>query len=56
MAKKQQPHPNEQDLFVKLLSFQDDPLGFTLYVFPWGQPGTPLENSPGPREWQVELR
>ena len=53
MAKKQTPHQYEQDLLVKLLSFQDDPLQFVYYAFPWGQQNSPLENSDGPREWQV---
>ena len=54
MAKKQTPHAQEQDLLIKLLSFQDDPLAFVYYAFPWGQANSPLENSQGPREWQVE--
>jgi len=51
---KQQPHAQEQDLLAKLLTFQDDPLKFVLYAFPWGQTGTPLEHHQGPRAWQRE--
>jgi hypothetical protein len=49
---KQQPHPDEQQLIHKMLSFQDDPLSFVLFTFPWGKTGTPLENHNGPRTWQ----
>lgn len=36
-------------------SLKDDPLAFVLYVFPWGQQGTPLEHFPGPRKWQRQI-
>ena len=49
---KQQAHPDEQQLIAKILTFRDDPLGYVLYAFPWGKPGTPLENHVGPRQWQ----
>jgi hypothetical protein len=51
---KQQPHPDEQQLFHKMVSFKDDPLQFVLFAFPWGKQGTPLENHLGPRKWQRE--
>lgn len=51
---KQEAHPDEQQLIGKMLSFQDDPYAFVLYTFPWGEPGTPLENHKGPRKWQRE--
>jgi hypothetical protein len=50
---KQEAHPDEQQLIAKMLSFQDDPLGFVMYTFPWGVPGTPLQNHKGPRKWQL---
>lgn len=34
------------------LSYQHDPLGYTLHAYPWGERGSPLEKDPGPREWQ----
>ena len=49
---KKQPHPDEEQLIHKMLAFADDPLGFVLFAFPWGQPGTPLEWHQGPRQWQ----
>src|SRR3990167_1615475 len=37
------------------VDFWADPLGYVLYAFPWGQPGTPLEKFPhGPDKWQRE--
>lgn len=33
----------------------NDPEKFVLYVFPWGQPNTPLERFTGPRKWQRQL-
>lgn len=35
--------------------FYDDPLGFVLYAFPWGQPHTRLEEETGPDTWQIEV-
>jgi hypothetical protein len=51
---KQQPHPDEQQLILKMLEFQDDPLQFVLFTFPWGKEGTPLEHHDGPRTWQKD--
>jgi hypothetical protein len=36
--------------------FYDDPLGFVMFCWPWGEPGSPLEPWPeGPDVWQKEL-
>ena len=51
---KQQPRDQEQQLIAQMLEFQDDPLSFVLYAFPWGKANSPLENAKGPRAWQVE--
>ena len=51
---KQSSHPDEQQLIIKMLEYEDDPLNFVLFAFPWGQANTPLEGSPGPRQWQIE--
>ena len=53
MAAKQQPFANEQDLIAQILQFQDDPLAFVMFAFPWGVEGTPLEHAKGPRQWQI---
>jgi hypothetical protein len=37
-----------------LAMFYDDPLGFVMWSFPWGVPGTQLEKHSGPRDWQRE--
>ena len=44
---------DEQELMARLWApaIKDNPLAFVMYTFPWGQPGTPLENFQGPRKW-----
>lgn len=42
-------------LLADLLQFEDDPVGFAMYSFPWGKPGTPLEKFSGPEVWQLEI-
>lgn len=32
-----------------------DPLGFVMFAFPWGEPGTELEREEGPDEWHVQF-
>ena len=44
----------EQELLVEILSFADDPVGFTLFNYPWGEKNTPLEHVKGPRDWQLK--
>lgn len=41
-------------LWADLYQFVDDPYGFALYAFPWGEPGSPLEESIL-EDWQVEI-
>lgn len=36
-----------------IANFYDDPYKFVMYVFPWGEKGTPLEHETGPDEWQT---
>src|SRR5215212_12081387 len=38
-----------------LASFTNDPLGFVLYAFPWGEAGTDLADKTGPEEWQTRV-
>ena len=50
---------NDSDFEDALLSdmedFYDDPYGFVMYAFPWGEKGTFLEDYPdGPDDWQRE--
>lgn len=45
----------KQELATDIFNFFDDPLGFVLYAFPWGVPGTPLADFPdGPDVWARE--
>lgn len=44
----------EDEILTQVLSLADDPLGFVLYAYPWGEVGTPLERFKGPRVWQRE--
>lgn len=43
----------ETELATDIASFTHDPLGFALYAFPWGEPGTPLEHE-SLDQWQID--
>jgi hypothetical protein len=43
----------EDQLIEDIASFSSDPLGFTMYAFPWGEDS--LKNVLGPRDWQKEI-
>ena len=47
----------EQQLMTEVWSPQvaDDPYNFVMFIFPWGQKDTPLEDFTGPREWQKKI-
>ena len=44
----------DSELAEFVAEFYDDPYGFVLGAFPWGEPGT-LEKYAGPDEWQTAL-
>lgn len=44
-----------QKLALICATYRDDPYGFVLAIFPWGESGTPLEKEDGPDEWQTEV-
>lgn len=44
----------DQLLVDQIAEFYDDPLGFTMFAFPWGEPG-PLEKESGPDEEQTRF-
>lgn len=46
--------PYEQ-IAEDLARFEFDPLGYVLWAFPWGEPGTELEHEEGPDDWQCAL-
>lgn len=43
------------ELFEALGALTHDPLAFVYFAYPWGEPGTPLENMDGPDEWQIQI-
>ncbi|RPX30156.1 terminase [Pseudomonas aeruginosa] len=43
----------EQQLIEDIASFSHDPLGFSMYAYPWGE--GELEGVDGPREWQRQV-
>ena len=50
-------HPDqERELMLDLWNpdLASDLLKFVLYVYPWGQKGTPLADLKGPRKWQAQ--
>lgn len=59
MAKSQPIYSakGEQELMLHVWSpeIRDDPEKFVMFMYPWGQKGTPLEHQTGPRKWQREI-
>jgi len=45
----------ETKLTKSLGKYRNDPMGFVMFVFPWGQKGTILEDFDGPDTWQTEF-
>jgi len=45
----------ELELADEVAQFYADPLGFVLFAFPWGEPGSPLADEPGPDKWQADF-
>ncbi|TDY26288.1 hypothetical protein B0G81_6798 [Paraburkholderia sp. BL6665CI2N2] len=43
----------EEQLIDEIGAFANDPLGFVLFAFPWGE--GELAKHPGPDEWQIDL-
>lgn len=39
----------------EISQFYADPLGFVLFAFPWGEPGTMLAGFDGPDQWQIDV-
>jgi hypothetical protein len=51
-AGKRQPDEGE---IVAIGKFRRDALGYVLYAFPWGRPGTALAGEEGPEPWQRDI-
>lgn len=45
----------EKAIITRCLDFADDPQGFMEWMYPWGQPNTPLAKFKGPHGWQAEV-
>jgi hypothetical protein len=45
------PASETERLAEAVADFYADPLGFVLFAFPWGEPGTALEHEDGPDAW-----
>ncbi len=43
------------ELADELTQFYDDPYGFVLFAFPWGETGTSLHGFSGPDNWQKDV-
>lgn len=43
------------ELIEALGALTHDPLAFVYFAYPWGEPGTPLEDMEGPDEWQIQI-
>lgn len=54
-------YKTETELAEAIAKFYDDPLGWVLFSYPWGEPKladgstNPLRNEPGPNPWQRQL-
>lgn len=56
MALKERMQNSPVDDYADLMAeCEFDPLKFVTAAFPWGEPGTILENKKGPREWQKQV-
>lgn len=49
-----EPQNIEAELAEEVAKYYADPLGFVMFAYPWGEPGTPLADHNGPDEWQKE--
>ena len=49
------PTEHEIALIGDIAAFYDDPLGFVLYAFPWGEASGPLADEEGPDVWQRDV-
>lgn len=44
----------EEEITEIIAGFYDDPLGYIMWAFPWGEKDGPLEDFDGPDQWQRE--
>src|SRR5262245_33940758 len=50
----QQPQYGKR-LYGQVGAFHDAPLGYVMFAFPWGVPGTALADEDGPEDWQRDI-
>jgi len=46
---------HEIELQERMGEFVNDPYGFVMFAYPWGEKGTPLEHEDGPDKWQEKV-
>lgn len=49
------PEVANDPLTDAVAEYYDDPLGFVLFAYQWGEPGGPLALETGPDEWQTQF-
>src|SRR5262245_24864590 len=55
MAVDRAAYETEEKLAEFIAGFYDDPLGYVMAAYPWGEPGTSLEHKRGPEPWQERI-
>jgi len=50
-----EPTDIEAELTDAVAEYYANPLGFVMFAYPWGEPGTGLEHAEGPDTWQREF-
>jgi hypothetical protein len=54
MSERQQIEAALAEIADRFVEYEFDPLGFVMWAFPWGVPGTDLEGEDGPEQWQID--
>lgn len=52
VSERQRVEEALDEIAERFLDFEFDPLGFVMWAFPWGKPGSDLEYEDGPEQWQ----
>lgn len=47
--------PDQEELLIELAQFSNDPYGYVLFNWPWGEPGELANYPDGPEPWQKEI-
>jgi hypothetical protein len=46
---------HDKRLHAEIGALRSDPLGYVMFAFPWGVPGTALADEDGPEDWQRDI-